>query len=199
MAHVFFDSKDGTRLEGILHERDNAPAAVLTHPHPLYGGTMNNYVLDAIESVFLEKGYATLRFNFRGTGKSGGRHTNGKGEINDVLGALARVRQNGTQRILLSGFSFGAWVNAHVPAEMQPPEMIMVSPPVAMMDFSAAPALPHLKLVVTGENDDIAPPELIQKYLPRWNPEAALRIIDNGDHFFGSSLPALKAILRENL
>ncbi|MFO8111935.1 MAG: CocE/NonD family hydrolase [Desulfosalsimonadaceae bacterium] len=198
MEYIFFDSKDGVRLEGLWHGEKNSPAAIITHPHPLYGGTMNNYVLDIIESAFLEKGYATLRFNFRGVGKSSGSYSDGKGEIDDVIGAVSFAEENGADRLVLAGYSFGAWVNAQAQAYMQPTEMVMISPPVAMMDFSGVAFLPALRLVVTGENDEIAPPETIQKHLALWNPEATLRIIENGDHFYGSSLPALKAILKEN-
>ncbi len=198
MAHVFFESKDGVRIEGIWQGAKNAPAAIITHPHPLYGGTMNNYVLDIIESAFLEKKYATLRFNFRGVGKSSGRYSDGKGEIDDVVGAMAFAVKNGAERVVLAGYSFGAWVNAHLPMHIHPAEMIMISPPVAMMDFSGVATLPSLRIVVTGENDEIAPPETIQQHLSLWNPEATLRIIENGDHFYGNSLPALKTILKEN-
>ena len=198
MEHIFFDAKDGVRLEGLWHRKANAPAAVITHPHPLYGGTMNNYVLDIMESAFLEKGYATLRFNFRGVGKSSGTYSDGTGEIDDVIGALSFAAENGAERIILAGYSFGAWVNAHLPRQAQSPEIIMVSPPVAMMDFSDISALPSLKLIVTGENDEIAPPDGIKRLIPLWNPSATLRVIENGDHFFGTTLPALKKILKEN-
>lgn len=198
MNQVFFNSKDGVRLEGKLHRTEKAPAAIITHPHPLYGGTMNNYVLDVIESVFLEKGFTTLRFNFRGVGKSSGSYSDGKGEIEDVIGAVSFAAETGADRVVLAGYSFGAWVNAHAQSYVQPTEMVMVSPPVAMMDFSEIAALPSLRLVITGENDEIAPPETIQTHLALWNPEATLRVIANGDHFYGNSLPALKAALKEN-
>ncbi len=199
MAHVFFDSKDGVRLEGIWHGDKNAPAAIITHPHPLYGGTMDNYVIDAVASAFLENNYATLRFNFRGVGESTGRYSDGKGEVDDVLGAVAYAGQIGAGQIVLAGYSFGAWVNAHVPMHLQPVEMIMISPPVAMMDFSAIDALASLTLVITGENDEIAPPAMIKRHLARWNPEARLRVIQNDDHFYATGLPALKTMVKEHI
>lgn len=198
MANVFIPSEDGIRLEAIFHRGETAATAIITHPHPLYGGTMHNYVLEAIESVYQANRYATLRFNFRGVGNSGGAYSKGKGEVADVVSALAYAREMGAERILLAGYSFGAWVNAHVPANRLPDKMVMVSPPVALMDFSGIAALASLKLVITGENDDIAPPSLIKKHLPGWNPEAVFRVIENTDHFYGAALPALKAILDEN-
>lgn len=199
MANVFIPSEDGIRLEAIFHRAETAATAIITHPHPLYGGTMHNYVLDTIESTYQANRYATLRFNFRGVGNSGGAYSKGKGEVADVVAAVAYAREMGAERIILAGYSFGAWVNAHVPANRLPDEMVMVSPPVALMDFSGIAALDALKLVITGEKDDFAPPSLIEKHLAGWNPEAVFRVIENTDHFYGAALPALRAILEENL
>jgi uncharacterized protein len=201
MKRIYFNARDGITLEGILHghPEEKAPAAVITHPHPLYGGTMDNYVLDTVASAFVEKGYTTLRFNFRGVGDSDGRFSDGRGELEDVIGALDYVRNNGARQIVLAGYSFGAWVNAHVPSELQPDQMAMISPPVAMLDFSGVGAISSLKLVITGEKDDIAPPSTIKKLLATWNPDTVFRVLGNTDHFYGSSLPALKSILQEEL
>jgi predicted alpha/beta-fold hydrolase len=94
-----FQCQRRQQARGTPSAEDNAPAAVITHPHPLYGGTMHNYVLDTVESAFVEKGYATLRFNFRGVGKSDGRFSDGKGELNDVIGALDYVRKTGPGKL----------------------------------------------------------------------------------------------------
>jgi uncharacterized protein len=198
MEHLFFKANDGTDLEGIINRKGAfSPAAVITHPHPLYGGTMNNYVLDTVESAFSEKGYTTLRFNFRGVGRSSGSYGDGMGEVEDVLGALALVKEGGAEKTVLVGYSFGSWVNAHVPEEMQASGMAMISPPLAMMDFKGVGTLPSLKLIVTGALDKIAPPSMIEKAISTWNTGAALRVIEKTDHFFGSSLPRLKLILKE--
>lgn len=197
MATIFFNAADGIRLEAVFQGEKSSPAAVITHPHPLFGGTMNNYVVEAMADAFLEAGYAALRFNFRGVGNSGGRRSADETCTSDVAGALDYIREIGSAPALLAGYSFGTWVNAHLPAKIQPPEMVMISPPVAMMDFSAITALPTLTLAVTGEHDEIAPPELIRQRLALWNPEAHFRIIENGDHFFGASLRQLKSILKE--
>ena len=195
METVFFNAADGIRLEGLFRGDENQPGAVITHPHPLYGGTMNNYVVEAVESAFREKGYATLRFNFRGVGRSDGRYGDGIGEAEDVKGALAYLQNRGITPEILAGYSFGAWVCANIPADLQPAAMVMIAPPVAMMDFTDLPKLLSLKLIITGENDELAPPEQIRQYIARWNPDAALEIIEGEDHFFGRSIPELKQIL----
>ena len=100
------------KIEGRL---DNAPgekAAIVTHPHPLYGGDMNNNVVEALVQAYREKGYTTLRFNFRGVGQSGGSFDEGIGEQEDVKAALAHLGELGKSSIDLAGYSFGAWVNA---------------------------------------------------------------------------------------
>ena len=199
VEHIFFNSRDNILLEGIFHNAGQPDAVVIAHPHPLYGGNMNNDVIGLVEQAYLEKGYATLRFNFRGVGKSHGSYADGKGEIDDLMGAIDYVGKNNSTRIVVVGYSFGAWVSAHIPKEMQPEKLVMLSPPVAMMDFSTASAIPSLKLVITGRNDEIAPPELIEKHLALWNPSADLRVIEHCDHFYGAGLPKLKMILTENL
>ncbi len=196
MEPVFFSAGDGIRLEGLFRGDQNMPGAVITHPHPLYGGTMNNYVVEAVESALREKGYATLRFNFRGVGGSDGRYGAGRDEAEDVRGALEYLQNRGNTPAILAGYSFGARVCANVPTEMQPAAMVMIAPPVAMMDFTDLPALLSLKLIITGENDELAPPGQIRQYIARWNPDAELYVIKGEDHFFGRSIPELKRILQ---
>ncbi len=195
MEPVFFSAADGIRLEGLFRGDENQPGVVITHPHPLYGGTMNNYVIEAVESAFREKDYATLRFNFRGVGRSDGRYGAGIDEAEDIKGALAYLQNRGVTPAVLSGYSFGARVCANVPADLQPAAMVMIAPPVAMMDFTDLQQILSLKLIITGENDELAPPGQIRQYIARWNPDATLHVIEGEDHFFGRSIPELKQIL----
>ena len=99
-------------LEGLFESGRTTRGAVITHPHPLYGGNMHNPVVDAIRRAYRMKGVATLRFNFRGTGESEGQHDNGVGEQDDVLAALSFLTESGFQPVDVAGYSFGAWVNA---------------------------------------------------------------------------------------
>ncbi|MDY6905145.1 MAG: alpha/beta fold hydrolase [Thermodesulfobacteriota bacterium] len=164
---------------------DSENGVVVTHPHPLYGGDMYNPVVETIVQTYHAKGWATLRFNFRGVGTSGGHYDDGVGEQDDVVAAVDYMRQAGIKRIDLAGYSFGAWVCAQCASALDTINcMIMVSPPVAMMGFAGVGAIPRLAMVVTGSEDEIAPPEMIQKHLATWNPETRFAVIDGADHFF---------------
>lgn len=189
------------RLEGYWQAGTAGKAVVITHPHPLYGGTMSNPVVETIQSACQQYGYATLRFNFRGVGNSQGHFDNGVGEKDDVRAAIAYVKGMNVAAVDLAGYSFGAWVNAGV-AAAQPAaihSMLMVSPPVGFVAFENVNALKCLKLVVTGSRDDIAPAEHIRDLLPLWNPEARFEIIDGCDHFYFGHLQELKSILNRYL
>ena len=193
-------SADGLEIEGLLHPSESKEAVVITHPHPLYGGDMHNPVVEAIAGAYQDKGFATLRFNFRGTGGSQGRHDKGIGERNDVIAAVDYLRERGAQRVDLAGYSFGAWVNAHLSCESASIErMVMVSPPIAFIEFTEVDSIACLELVVTGSHDDIAPMGLVQNALPGWNPQARFEIIKGADHFYGGYLADLSEVLKESL
>ena len=183
-------------LEGLLWEGTGDKGVVITHPHPLYGGDMYNSVVEVIASAYRDKGCATLRFNFRGVGNSQGRHDQGLGEQKDVLAARMFLIEQGINRIALAGYSFGAWVNARVGcSNIEQQEMVMVSPPVAFIDFGPISNLTCLKLVITGSRDDIAPADQIKTLLPRWNPDTRFERIEGADHFYGAHLDILKSTL----
>jgi len=183
-------------IEGLLNKRDEKKGIVVTHPHPLYGGDMYNMVVESIVFVYHMKGYSTLKFNFRGVGRSQGAYDNGIGEQKDVQAAISFLLDMGMERIDLAGYSFGAWVNAHAMQGVCPAEqMIMVSPPVRFMEFNDVGTMSFLKLVVTGDRDDIAPADIIEKMMPSWNPDARLEVIDGADHFYGGYLKQLESVL----
>lgn len=183
-------------IEGLLNKRDEKKGVVVTHPHPLYGGDMYNMVVESIVHVYHMKGYSTLKFNFRGVGRSQGAYSNGLGEQKDVLSAISFLADMGMERIDLAGYSFGAWVNAHAIQGDDPVEqMIMVSPPVGFMDFNAIGTMNSLKFVVTGNRDDIAPADAIEKMMSAWNPNARFEVIDGADHFYGGYLKQLETVL----
>jgi hypothetical protein len=196
---VFFMS--GTlQIQGLLQTKPGDKGVVITHPHPLYGGSMHNNVVESLVRVYQQAGYSTLRFNFRGVGGSQGEYDNGQGEQEDVKAALHYLAEQGKNVVDLAGYSFGAWVNGLT----RPPvdavyRMIMVSPPVAFLDFGPPQSIPQLKLVVAGSRDEIAPPELIQTTLPTWNPGARLEIIEGADHFYGTYTAELESILTNYL
>jgi len=192
---VNFKSND-LLIEGLLDERAGDKGVIISHPHPLYGGNMYAAGVESIVHVYWKKGYTTLRFNFRGVGSSQGRYENGIGEQQDVLAALTFLSETGIKTIDLAGYSFGAWVNAHaILQDTLVERMVMVSPPVGFMDFKEVAVIECLKLVVTGSQDQIAPPELIKKILPAWNPEARFEVIEGADHFYGGYLERLETVL----
>ena len=187
---------DNLKIEALVEINSPRKGIIITHPHPLYGGDMHNPVVDTIRKVYRDKGYTTLRFNFRGTGHSEGRYDEGLGEQIDVCAAVEVLRAEGMEQIVLAGYSFGAWVNARTVASgLKIHQMLMVSPPVAMIDFFDIGFLGGLELVITGGRDDIAPVEEVEKMMETWNQAARLEVIVPADHFYGGYLNDLAKVL----
>jgi len=183
-------------LEGILVQRNLSKAVVISHPHPLYGGDMNNHVVGLIAQTFEKQGWTTLRFNFRGVGRSQGNFDQGVGEKEDVLAAVAYLRGLGTQKILLTGYSFGAWVNAQV--ALTHPDVqgsILVSPPTAMMDFSFLSQDMKIRLIVVGDQDPFSPVSKIKNLVQSMQSPPPLKIVKGADHFFSFGSEELTAAL----
>ncbi|MBF0117409.1 MAG: alpha/beta hydrolase [Desulfobacterales bacterium] len=195
---ILFKSKS-YQIEGLISKNNNKQGVVITHPHPLYGGDMYNYVVESIANTFQRKGYITLRFNFRGVGASQGNYDNGIGEQDDVLSAISCLNDMGIKPTILAGYSFGTWVNAMVNLNNTSiSQIIMVSPPVSFMNFSAIKSLPYLKLIVTGSEDDIAPSRIIQKMISIWNNKSQFEIIKGADHFYAGYLKRLEEVIYES-
>ena len=191
VKNIHFPSDD-LALEARIDQRDGTEGVVVTHPHPLYGGSMDNHVVDAVCMAYARKGFTTLRFNFRGAGRSQGSYDEGRGEQNDVRAAVAYLQDQGMVQIDLAGYSFGAWINALAITEgLQANRLVMVSPPVAFIDFAGIGALPGLHLVVTGSRDEFAPVAQIRQQMPLWNPTSVLEVIEGCDHFYSDCGPDL--------
>jgi uncharacterized protein len=192
------------QLEAVVEKHSSDRAVIICHPHPLYGGNMDNYVVMAIAQSFAEKGWTTLRFNFRGAGNSTGDFDNGNKETEDVRAVLDWLYKAGFKQICLAGYSFGAWVNAKlVSSDAQIADKItdhiMVSPPVGFIKFDNIFQMPSTGLIITGRQDDIAPPGLISKHIQRWGISPQYEIIENCDHFYSGGLGKLEGILGEYL
>ena len=191
---------EGHAIEGRLENGGREKGVVVSHPHPLYGGNMHNNVVVAISRAYQKGGYTCLRFNFRGAGSSEGEYGDGIGEQEDVCAAVAYLKDLGINRIDLAGYSFGAWVNAlSIKKNPRIENMIMVSPPVAFIDYASISDLNKLKLIVTGSRDDIAPAKLIEEFYPGWNAAAHFEVIKGADHFYGGYLDKLDAVLSAHL
>lgn len=196
---VYLECED-IKLEGLLEERDGTKAVVMCHPHSLYGGNMHNGVVRAVIHAYGEKGYTTLRFNFRGVEMSGGAYGEGIEEQKDVKAALEYVSRLGKTDIDLGGYSFGAWVCAHgLENFTEARRLIMVSPPVSAMDMRSISYSPKIKLVIAGSQDEIGDYGTIQDMMTKWNPEAKIHLIQGADHFYGGKTGEIKRIVQEFL
>ena len=188
------------KIEGLLAKAPGEKAVIVTHPHPLYGGDMNNSVVAAVVEAYSSKGYTTLRFNFRGVGQSEGKYGEGIGEQADVRAGLLYLNGLGKSSIDLAGYSFGAWVNAMGLESFQyARRIIMVSPPVNFIDFSFLGYSAKIQLVIAGSEDDIAPPRMIQGMIHAWNPEVHYTIIQGADHFYAGKTNEIVRIIQDFL
>ncbi|MEX2246009.1 MAG: alpha/beta fold hydrolase [Dehalococcoidia bacterium] len=191
---IVFDS-GGLSLEATVHDAD-APllAAVVLHPHPQYGGDMDNLVVLEVCSWLAGASASTLRFNFRGAGGSEGAFDGGIGERDDALSALRTLRERAPGvPVLLVGYSFGALVAAAAAGESGCDGLVLVSPPVA---YAALPPLPDLLpvLIITGDRDPIAPPDSLRR-LER--PDLHIVVAPGVDHVWWSGLDLLRRELLE--
>ena len=191
-------------LEGLLEEpedRDAEFAALVCHPHPLYGGTLHNKVVHRIASALFDLGAAVLRFNFRGVGASAGRFDQGHGELEDARATLAFLRERHPgARLWVSGFSFGAWIASRLAVnESDIQRLVLVAPAVKTLDFAVLRTLAVPKLVVQGTHDDVAPPKLLEKEYPQWAEPKQLVMVQGASHFFDRQLSELADALKNAL
>jgi uncharacterized protein len=190
---VVLDLRSGPRLEARL-ALPEAPKAglVVCHPHPLYGGDMDNPVVVRATEVAQGAGVATLRFNFRGVGASGGVHGGGEGEQEDVAAALAvlAARLPTESLIGLAGYSFGAWVAARVAAAMPAlPALALLAPPLEMYDLDFLRRAPSHTLLMAGGRDQYCPVEALERLGRRLGTKA--EIVEGAEHFFFGKLSPL--------
>lgn len=170
--------------------------AVLCHPHPQFGGTMNDRVLDALEAAVLASGISSLRFNFRGVGGSGGSYGDGLGEVDDVVAVTNWVRERSVgERIILVGYSFGGAVALSAQNMLAPECLILVAPALGFFDHEHPPTLPSL--VILAENDQFVKAELSKD----WFAAAStwVKQIPDTDHFFVKRHDQITKIVREFL
>lgn len=188
MEHRITFTSEGLTLEGMLENPGATRGVVVTHPHPLYGGDMDNPVVLAITESYRKAGFATLRFNFRGAGGSKGHYEEGTGEICDLLAAIERLRAEGVEEILCSGYSFGTWICLTASQAHPVITDVMVAPPVTFINFSDTPCERGPNLVITGTQDTFADLSTLKGMVTVWNPSAKLHVIQRADHFFSIHL-----------
>jgi alpha/beta superfamily hydrolase len=174
--------------------------AVIAHPHPLFGGTMDNKVVQTLARAFVQCGWTAVRFNFRGVGASQGVHDEGRGEAEDMLRVVSEVASDGP--LALAGFSFGAFVASRAVAALWPErpleKIVLVGTAAARFEVSLLPADAHERtLVVHGELDDTVPLAAVMDWArPQSLP---VTVVPGGGHFFHGQLPLLKSLVVRHL
>ena len=199
MPDVIFPGPEG-RLEGRFSPppRPRAPVALILHPHPQGGGTMNDRITQALYKTFVRRGFATLRFNFRGVGRSQGVFDNGIGELSDAASALDWVQSihPEAQTTWIAGFSFGAWIGMQL--LMRRPEIrgfISVAPPANMYDFTFLAPCPSSGIIVNGLGDEIVTSASVVKLVEKLRTQKGITVhhdeIPKANHFFEHELEQL--------
>jgi alpha/beta superfamily hydrolase len=190
-------------IEALLDEPADGAVmgtAVIAHPHPLFGGTMQNKVVQTLARAFVQSGWRAVRFNFRGVGASEGTYNEGLGEAADMCRVIAQVAPEGP--LALAGFSFGAFVTSHVVqalGDQRPPQRLVLVGTAASR-FEVAPVAPDLHercLVLHGEQDDTVPLVSVMDWArPQSLP---ITVIPGCEHFFHGQLPLLKSLVVRHL
>ena len=212
MPEVIINGPEG-RLEGRYHHarRVNAPVALLLHPHPEHGGTMNNKVVYHLHHVFVRRGFSVLRFNFRGVGRSQGVFDRGEGELSDAASALDWLQGQNADAAgcWITGFSFGAWIGMQL--LMRRPEIdgfITISPPAKDYDFTFLAPCPSSGLIVQGGRDEMVPQDSVQKLVDKLSLQKGIiidyQIVKDAKHFFqdetiGQLIQSVEKYLDANL
>lgn len=208
MPEVIFNGPAG-RLEGrYVHGRQpNAPIALVLHPNPQQGGTMNNRVAYTLFQTFATRGFSTLRFNFRGVGRSQGAFSMGEGELSDAASALDWLQgiNPGSSSVWVSGFSFGAWIAMQL--LMRRPEIdgyVSVSPPANIYDFNFLAPCPNEGLIIQGNKDQVVNVESVDKLVERLREQRGqggvdYRVIDGAGHFFNDQIDQVVSHINSHL
>ncbi|MDO9216249.1 MAG: alpha/beta hydrolase [Lacisediminimonas sp.] len=195
---------------GVLELATDAPAgvplgiAVIAHPHPLFGGTMDNKVVQTLARAFVQSGWTAVRFNFRGVGASAGIHDEGRGELEDLLAVVQHVAPPGAHpaALALAGFSFGAFVTTHAFAQLFPErsieKLVLVGTSVSRVPAAPIDPAAHLRtLVLHGEQDDTV---LLSAVLDWARPQSLpVTVVPGVGHFFHGQLPLLKNLVLRHL
>ena len=180
-------------LEGVTHTPGVKPRAlaIVAHPLPTMGGTMENKVVTTLAKTFAELGFVALRFNFRGVGSSSGSFDNGEGEVEDALAVAGHTQLEYCHLpLVLAGFSFGGYVQARVAQELHPRHLVLIAPAVGRFEM---PHVPHSTLVIHGEQDDVVPlSDVMQWARPQHLP---IVILPEAGHFFHGRLNQVKEIV----
>ncbi|MDP3371913.1 MAG: alpha/beta hydrolase [Candidatus Paracaedibacteraceae bacterium] len=197
MPDVIFNGPAG-RIEGRFHpgQSKTAPIALLLHPDPKEGGSMNNKIVYALYRSFVERGFGALRINFRGVGRSEGAYDNGEGELSDAAAALDWLQSTYplASHFWVGGFSFGAWIAMQL--LMRRPELegfVVVSPPANRYDFNFLAPCPVSGQIIQGTQDTIVPQPAVDALVTKLRNQRGIKIdyqvVENASHFFENEIP----------
>ncbi|KJV66030.1 MULTISPECIES: alpha/beta hydrolase [Ehrlichia] len=204
MREIFFNGAVG-KIEGKYHHNKTlgAPLALIFHPHPQYGGNMDNKIVYNLYNIFANNGFSVLRINFRGVGKSSGNFEKGIGELSDGAAAADWLQNNNVASapFWVAGFSFGAWVAMQL--MMRRPEVegfIAVSPPANKYDFSFLSPCPVPGLIVQGDQDSISDEAAVSQLAARLSNSIKSEymqyyVIEKADHFFRDHMDKFNEIV----
>ena len=187
-------------LEAVLFtpEVNTHKLFVMCHPHPLFQGSMDNKVVTTLTRAFAELGFITLRFNYRGVGKSTGEYDHGAGEAQDTLAVLSYLQQRfgALKTFVLGGFSFGGFVAYQTAIQNLPDALILISPSIAKLNADTPePLCPTL--VIQGDNDETIPAETVYAWLKTRKNSITVKEITGASHFFHGKLPDLRQISQD--
>jgi alpha/beta superfamily hydrolase len=174
--------------------------AVICHPHTQHGGTFHNKVVTILERSLRELGLPTVRFNFRGAGESEGSYDDGYGETDDLLAVIEWIRKvRPADDLWLAGFSFGAYISLRAAQTVRLGQLISVAPAVDRYEFSKleSPSCPWM--IIHGDEDEVAPCELVQKWAKTLSPAPSLMIMEQADHFFHRRLMDLRGLIKNGV
>jgi alpha/beta superfamily hydrolase len=192
------------RLEARYHHESasDSPLALILHPHPQFGGTMNNQVVYTLYHTFLARNFSVLRFNFRGVGRSQGYYDNGPGELADAASALDWMQtiKPDAKYCWIAGVSFGTWIAMQL--LMRRPEIdgfICVAPPSNLYDFSFLAPCPASGLMVNGEKDRVVPTASVAELSAKLKTQKGIKIdhevVPGANHFFENKLDELQSVV----
>ena len=188
-------------LEALIETPQGEPAgapparafAVVCHPHPLYGGTLDNKVVYTLARAFQQCGAPAIRFNYRGVGASAGTYDEGRGETADTLAVIEYGRRRWPQAALwLGGFSFGGAVAARAAGAAHPERVVLVAPAVARVDVGSAPQPECPWLIVQGDADDLVPSQEVLAWAAALQPAPAVTVLPGAGHFFHGRINELR-------
>jgi alpha/beta superfamily hydrolase len=204
MPELIINGPEGRRIEARYHHesRSDSPIALVLHPHPQFGGTMNNQVVYALYHTFAARGFSVLRFNFRGVGRSQGYWDGGPGELADAACALdwLQLVKPDAKYCWIAGVSFGTWIAMQL--LMRRPEIdgfVCVAPPSNLYDFSFLAPCPSSGLMINGDKDRVVPSQSVADLAAKLKTQRGIKIdheiVPGANHFFENKIDELNEVV----